>query len=194
AFGVLRDRAGPDAYASGLQLAVHGSDGGKLIATRRLLIATGAHDMPVAFPGWTMPGVMTAGAVQSLLKSQKLLVGRRIVLAGSHPILLILAGQLLDAGAEIAEIAFARGLPRLPEMLAALPAIPGHVSIFADALRALGKIARRGVPLSRNTLIAGVEGAEAFSGVLLRKVDRDWKQVGEKRLAPADLLVLGYGF
>lgn len=196
AFGVLRDHPGPDDPTGKpqLQLAVHTPEGGRLIAARKLLLATGAHDMPVAFPGWTTPGVMTAGAVQSLLKSQKLLVGKRLVLAGSHPILLVLAEQLLDAGAEIAGIAFARGLPRLSEMAAALPAVPGHVALFADAARALGKIARHRVPVSRRTIVAGVEGEGSVTGVRLKNVDRDWQGTGAERLVEADLLALGYGF
>ncbi len=190
AFGVLRDRTN----GMGLQLAIHTPEGGRLVPARRLLIATGAHDMPVAFPGWTLPGVMTAGAVQSLLKSQKLLMGQRLVLAGSHPILLILAEQLLDAGAEIAEIALARGLPKMTEMIAAVPAIPGHVALFADAARALGKIVARGVPLSHKTIIDGVEGDAAVTGVRLAKVDDDWARTGAVRGVQADLLVIGYGF
>jgi NADPH-dependent 2,4-dienoyl-CoA reductase/sulfur reductase-like enzyme len=191
AFGVLRDA--PEA-GGGLQLAVHRAQGGRLIAARRLLIATGAHDMPVAFPGWTLPGVMTAGAVQSLLKSQKLLAGKRLVLAGSHPILLILAAQLLDAGAEIVEIAFARGLPRLNEMVGVLPAVPGHVALFMEAARALRKIVTHGVRLSRHTIVTGAEGDEALAGVRLQTVNGDWAPSGEARLVPADVLALGYGF
>lgn len=196
AFGVLRDRIEP-AGTMQLQLAIHTPEGGRLVPARRLLIATGAHDMPVAFPGWTLPGVMTAGGVQSLLKSQKLLMGQRLVLAGSHPILLILAEQLLDAGAEIAEIALARGLPQVSEMIGAIPAIPGHVALFADALRALRKIIAHGVPVSRQTIIDGVEGEAAVSGVRLARVDGHWARTGTTgavRQVQADLLVLGYGF
>jgi len=190
AIGVLRDQTS----AAPLQLAIQTPEGGRLVPARRLLIATGAHDMPVAFPGWTLPGVMMAGAVQSLLKSQKLLMGQRLVLAGSHPILLILAEQLLDAGAEIAEIAFARGLPRMSEMIGAVPAIPGHTSIFAAGLRALRKIIAHQVPLSRKTIVDGAEGETAVSGVRLARVDGAWKRTGAVRHVPADLLVLGYGF
>lgn len=190
AYGVLRDVSdGMD-----LQLALHAPEGGRIVPARRLLIATGAHDMPVAFPGWTLPGVMTAGGVQSLLKSQKLLMGQRLVLAGSHPILLILAEQLLDAGADIAEIALARGLPQTTEMISAIPAVPGHVALFADAFRALRKIIARGVPLSRKTLIDGVDGETAVTGVRLAGVDEAWARTGSVRRVEADLLVLGYGF
>lgn len=195
AFGVLRDRD-PDGQMQ-LQLAVQGPQGSRSIAAKRLLIATGAYDMPVAFPGWTLAGVMTAGAVQSLLKSQKLLLGKRLVLAGSHPIQLILAAQLLEAGADIAEIAFARGLPQLSEMLAAMPAVPGHVSLFAEAARALAKITLKGVKISRNTIILGAIAAPGDGGlqeVELSKVDRDWQPCGPRRRIKADVLALGYGF
>ncbi|WP_199750671.1 NAD(P)/FAD-dependent oxidoreductase [Gemmobacter caeni] len=190
AFGVLRD---PDDHAP-LRLALHTPEGGRLVAARRLLIATGAHDMPVAFPGWTLPGVMTAGAVQSLLKSQKLLMGRRLVLAGSHPILLILAEQLLEARADIVEIALARGLPNFAEMIGAVPALPGHVTLFADAFRAMGKIIARGIPVTRRTIIDGVEGTTEVTGVRLAEVDEGWMRTGKPRHVAADLLVLGYGF
>ena len=70
-----------------------------------LLIATGAYDLPVAFPGWTLPGVMSAGGVQTLMKSQFLRPGQRFVLAGSHPLLLLVADLLLKSGAQVAEVA-----------------------------------------------------------------------------------------
>lgn len=198
AYGVLRDRT-PDEDAPGgervdLRLAVSAPEGGALVRTERLLIATGAYDMPVAFPGWTKPGVMTVGAVQSLLKSQKVLAGRRVVLAGSHPLLLIAAEQLLDAGAEIAEIAFARGLPSIAEMSRAVPAAPGHLGVFAEAGRSLAKIVARGVRVSTRTIVSEAVGGSAVAGALLRRVDAHWHPAGEPRRLEADLLVLGYGF
>jgi len=192
AFGILRDREGPEPDA--VILAVSTPEGGRRVAARRLLLATGGYDMAVAFPGWTLPGVMTAGAVQSLLKSQKLLAGRRIVLAGSHPIQLILAAQLLDAGAELVAIALARGLPGPSEMIRALPAIPGHVSIFAEAARALKRILRARVPILRHTLISEVQSRDGALEVDLAKVDKHWNRTGETRRVAADVLALGYGF
>lgn len=192
AFGVLHDRDGAEPAA--LELAVNTPNGGRRVASRRLLLATGAYDMPVAFPGWTLPGVMTAGAVQSLLKSQKLLVGKRVMLAGSHPIQLILAGQLLDAGAEIVEISLARDLPGLFEMAKALPAIPGHVSIFAEALRAMAKIARHRVPVSRRTVVSEARAIDDRLEVRLSRVDAKWVRSGEDHVVEVDVLALGYGF
>lgn len=199
-FGVLRDRADEGDILRDipggmqLQVAVRGPEGGELCETRHLLLATGAYDMPVAFPGWAKPGVMMAGAVQSLLKSQRVLAGRNLVLAGSHPLLLVVAEQMLAAGAHISEIAFARGLPTIGELAEALPAAPGHLGVFAEAAKAIAAIARHRVKVSTRTIVTEAIGGDTVSGVSLAKVDSQWQVIGEPRQIAADLLVLGYGF
>ena len=60
---------------------------------RAIVLATGAYDRPVAFPGWTLPGAMTAGGAQALAKGQGVLPGRRVLLAGAGPFLLPVAAQ-----------------------------------------------------------------------------------------------------
>ncbi len=71
---------------------------------RSVLLATGAQERPVPFPGWTLPGVMTCGAAQILLKSSGLSPATPLVLAGSGPLLLLIACQLQRAGVEIAAV------------------------------------------------------------------------------------------
>lgn len=70
---------------------------GHALRAQRLLIASGALERPVPIPGWTLPGVMTAGAAQVLLKSSGLL-GQRAVIAGAGPLPYLLAQQLVGAG------------------------------------------------------------------------------------------------
>lgn len=73
-------------------------DGAASIATgKRLLIATGAIERPMPVPGWTLPGVMTAGAAQILLKQSGVVCGNA-VLVGSGPLLYLLAAQMVHAG------------------------------------------------------------------------------------------------
>jgi len=71
------------------------------LRTRRLLVATGAQERPVPFPGWTLPGVMTGGAAQTLLKSSAMVPPGPIVLAGSGPLMLLIAAQLTRAGVTV---------------------------------------------------------------------------------------------
>jgi len=68
------------------------------LTTRRVIVATGALERPMPVPGWTLPGVMTVGGAQTLLKAQGLLPHGRVVLAGSGPLLWLYAAQCVTAG------------------------------------------------------------------------------------------------
>ena len=70
----------------------------RILRAERIILATGALERPFPIPGWTLPGVMTAGAAQILLKSSGLLPEGRVVLAGGGPLLWLLAWQYLNAG------------------------------------------------------------------------------------------------
>src|SRR5688572_25307472 len=72
-----------------------------LTRARRVIICSGALERPFPIPGWTLPGVMTAGAAQILLKSAGLVTAGKTVLAGCGPLLWLLAWQYLNAGAKI---------------------------------------------------------------------------------------------
>ena len=74
-----------------------GPEGGSVVKAESLLLATGALERPVPVPGWTLPGVMTAGALQILLKSARL-TSDKAVLAGAGPLLWLLASQMIAAG------------------------------------------------------------------------------------------------
>jgi NADPH-dependent 2,4-dienoyl-CoA reductase/sulfur reductase-like enzyme len=88
--------AGGDGVVS---VSVLRKEGSETIAARRILLATGAIERPVPIPGWTLPGVMTAGAAQILLKTADLVPEGRTVIAGQGPLLYLAAIQLARAGA-----------------------------------------------------------------------------------------------
>ena len=75
-----------------------GHSDAETVRSRSLLLATGAYDLQVPFPGWDLPGVMTAGGVQSLLKGHGVLAGRRVAVAGTGPFLLLVATGLARRG------------------------------------------------------------------------------------------------
>src|SRR5947199_10807048 len=72
-----------------------------LIAAQHVILATGAMERPFPIPGWTLPGVMSAGGAQILLKSSGLIPQGRTVLAGCGPLLWLLAWQYLNAGVRL---------------------------------------------------------------------------------------------
>jgi NADPH-dependent 2,4-dienoyl-CoA reductase/sulfur reductase-like enzyme len=73
----------------------------RMIEAKRVIIATGSQERPFPIPGWTLPGVMTAGGAQTALKAQGLVPSGRTVMAGNGPLLWLLAAQTLRAGGRV---------------------------------------------------------------------------------------------
>ncbi len=155
--------------------------GGKarLVEARRVIIATGAMERPFPVPGWTLPGVMTAGAVQTMLKAQGLLPAGRTVLAGSGPLLWLLAAQILRAGGRVE--AMLDTTPRRNWLLAA-PHVPDFLlsPYWAKGLALLREVKAK-VPVHRASRL------EAVGEDRLREVAWDGGRL------PADLLLLHQG-
>lgn len=100
ALGLFKAASGHD-----IRLHDHKGDASRLFA-RHVILAGGCREVPVAFPGWTTPGVMGTGAIQTLIKSQQVLPGSKIMLCGSHPLQLIVADQIIAAGGKVAGVTF----------------------------------------------------------------------------------------
>jgi thioredoxin reductase/bacterioferritin-associated ferredoxin len=98
----------PEASVWGLlregEVAVAAAGRAQLVAAKRVILATGAVERPFPIPGWTLPGVMTAGGAQILLKSSGLVPRGRTVLAGCGPLLWLIAWQFLNAGVRLAAV------------------------------------------------------------------------------------------
>ena len=162
------------------------------VLARAVVVATGAYDLQLPVPGWTLPGVMAAGAAQSLLKGSAVPPGRRVVVAGTGPFLLPVAAGLAQAGARVVAVAEA-GQPldylRHPAGLAAswrkLPEAGGY----------LARLARRRVPLLRRHAVIAAHGDGRLESVTLARLDQAWRPVpGTERTLAADVLAAGYGF
>src|SRR5207247_6293877 len=89
------DRIGPST------LLAEGADQICELSYSKLVLATGARERFLPFPGWTLPNVMGAGALQALVKSGLPIRGKRVVVAGSGPLLLAVAAYLQKHGAEV---------------------------------------------------------------------------------------------
>lgn len=85
-------------------LSLYGPEGPSMLQAQCLILATGAYERVRPFPGWTLPGVMTVGGLQTLVKSYGIRPGQRILLAGSGPFLLPVAVQLMAAGATVVAV------------------------------------------------------------------------------------------
>ena len=83
-----------------------------LVGFDRLVLATGARDLPMAFPGWNQPGVMGAAALRMLLERYDAFAGRRVLIAGSHDLALETALLALDKGLDVAGLIEVRDAPQ----------------------------------------------------------------------------------
>ena len=157
-----------------------------------LVLATGAYDRPMPIPGWTLPGVYTAGASQVLVKTQGVLPGRRLLVAGTGPLLPVVAGQLARAGAHVVavlEAASLRGTWRV------LPRLWGQGALVADAWRAWRGLRAAGIPFRRSRTVARILGEEEVRGVVTVALDAAWRPVpGTEETVDADAVCLGFGF
>jgi thioredoxin reductase/bacterioferritin-associated ferredoxin len=163
----------------------------ELLKAHQLLIATGAYDRPIPFPGWTLPGVFTAGGVQVMIKSQRLLPGSRFLLAGSGPLQLALADQLLDAGAKILAVVDATSTMRMMRYLPSLLRRPGLVY---EGFSYLTKLRRRGIPYLRSHVIIRASGNEHVEQAVIASLDENGKPLpGSERTFDVDAICLGYG-
>src|SRR5882724_4879958 len=128
----------------------------------KLVLATGARERFLPFPGWTLPNVMGAGGLQALVKSGLSISGKRVVIAGSGPLLLAVAEYLKRAGAQvlmIAEQASAASVSGFSTRLAL------HPSKFWQAIRL--KLTLRGVPYHFGMWPVAAGGAEKLEWVEL---------------------------
>ncbi|RJL36112.1 NAD(P)/FAD-dependent oxidoreductase [Bailinhaonella thermotolerans] len=160
------------------------------VAGRRLVIASGAHERVAPFPGWDLPGVMTAGGAQALLKGQLVVPPGPVIVAGTGPFLLPVGAGLAAAGADVRGVFEANALHALSRHATAVP--PAKV---AEAARYAYALARRGVPYRGRTAVIAAHGDGELSAVTLARVDADWRAVpGTERRVPCATLAVGHGF
>lgn len=126
------------------------------VQARTVILAAGASENPLAFPGWTLPGVMGAGAAQTMINIHRTLPGKRVLMVGSGNVGLIVSYQLLQAGAEV--VALVEAMPRV-----------GGYGVHA------AKLSRRGVPILCSHTILSAVGKDCVEGAVIAPVDAQFR-------------------
>ncbi|MBV7482964.1 NAD(P)/FAD-dependent oxidoreductase [Bordetella sp. BOR01] len=164
------------AYSVGGQAAV--------LHARHILLATGAQERPFPIPGWTLPGVVTAGAGQILLKTVGMVPGERTVLAGCGPLLYLVAWQYLNAGVKVDRLLETTPAGRLAR---ALPHALGFLrSPYLGKGLKLMRAVRGGVPIVRGVQDLRAQGQGRLESVGYRAGGRAYE-------VPAEHLMLHQG-
>lgn len=143
------------------------------LEARRVVLATGAMERPVPIPGWTLPGVMTAGAAQILLKTAAAMPAGPTVLAGQGPLLWLIAQQLIAAGAPPAAILETRRAGTVATALAHLPGLWRGRALVRKGLAMMRAVARAGVTVIRGVRGLRAEGVERLERVTWNGGSRD---------------------
>lgn len=162
-------------------LAAETPDGPLHVRASRVVLATGARELFLPFPGWTLPNAMGAGGAQALVKSGLRVEGRVAVVAGSGPLLLPVAATLAKAGAKVAVVAEQARLPDLAMFAATLTRTP---SKLVEAARYTA--AFRDAKYRTGVWVSSASGRDRVSGAVLTDGRR------AERIA-CDLLCVSYG-
>ena len=159
----------------------------RMIEAKAIILASGAQERPVPFPGWTLPGVLTVGAAQILLKTAGQIPTGPVWIAGSGPLPLLYAVQLLQAGGRIA--GYIDTTP-VGQQWSALRYLPGALRASGEIMKGLGWLRRlkaSGVPI-----IKGVTEIEALGTESVESL-RYWTKVGATAIVDAQTILVHEG-
>lgn len=157
-----------------------------------VILATGMRERAVAFPGWTLPGVMFAGGAQAFLKSQRVAPGKTAVVAGCGPLPIVVASQLTRAGVKVAALASLRSTRA---MLRDPSGLWHGRDIVSEGLRYEWTLLRARVPRWTGFVPVRALGSDCLEAVRFARVDKRGQVVsGTVREVACDLLAINYGF
>ena len=147
----------------------------EIVEAKNIVIASGASENVVRFKGWTLPGVMGAGAAQTMVNTNRVLPGKKILMIGSGNVGLIVSYQLMQGGAEV--VALVEAAPKI-----------GGYAVHAS------KIARAGVPILTRHTILEARGDNRVEEAVICEVDDKWQPIkGTEKVLKVDTIAIAAG-
>ncbi|WP_426169501.1 FAD-dependent oxidoreductase [Sandarakinorhabdus sp. DWP1-3-1] len=176
-----------------VRVAVSSEAGALWVRGRRLIIASGAHERPWPVPGWTLPGVMTTGGAQTLLRSGLTAPGTRVLVAGNGPLNVQLAHELVRAGVSVVALVEQAEAPGAARIGAALTMAATAPDLVGDGLRQLAALRRAGVVRLNRHVLVRVEGDGRAQAAVVAPIGSDGRP-GTARRFDVDAVCIGAGF
>ncbi len=177
--------------SDGYHVDVIAARGTERVDAPALILATGTHERFVPVKGWTLPGVIGLGAATVLMKSQQILPGRNVVVAGAGPLLLLVAAMILEAGGRVAALVDLNGVI---DWTARLPAMLSRPDLIWQGSQWWSRLVRAGTPVFRRHTVTEIEGDDSACAVRLAPVDESWSvSATATRTISADAVCIGYG-
>jgi thioredoxin reductase/bacterioferritin-associated ferredoxin len=173
-------------------LAVSDESGSNELAAKTLIIAAGSRDRAVPFPGWTLPGVFPAGGASTLLKRDGILPGRRVLLAGTGPLQLSLADDLVRAEATV--VALLEATPARA-WLRQVPKLMGERQLLREGIESVARLLKSRVRILTAHTLVRVEGEEQVARAVVNAIDAQWQPIpGKETSFDIDAVITGFGF
>lgn len=169
-----------------------GTERASVIRARHLLVATGAFDRQLPFPGWDLPGVFTAGGLQALLKGNGVTVPGRVVVAGTGPFLLPVATGLVQAGAQVVAVCEAADPVRWARHAPVVAQLPVKA---AEGAGYAARLLRHRVPVRVRTAVVAAHGRDRVEAVTLARLDKNGAPLPQtQEQVRVDVVGTGWGF
>ena len=166
-----------------------------VLRPRRLILATGAFERPMPMPGWTLPGVMTTGAMQTLARSHQVAPGGKVVVTGNGPLNFQLAADLVATGVEVVAVIESARRPGPKGIGALFRACGADARGMAIGFGYLLRLKRAGVPIFWSHLAVAAHGVDRVEAIEIAPVDEDGRaDLDRSCRLETDAVSLGYGF
>lgn len=165
------------------------------IRAKRVILSPGAYERPHAVPGWALPGVMTTGAAQTLLRAYQTAPGKRVLVAGNGPLNLQVARELLRAGVTVVALAEQAAAPGLGMWRDALTMVRNAPGLVRDGIGHLAALRRAGVSVHHGNVLVRAEGDTRVRRAVIARIGPDGRIVaGSETAFEVDAVCMGYGF
>ena len=156
---------------------------------KKIIFSTGAYERGYPVKGWTLPGVMTTGAMQNLLKGYNVLAGKNILMCGNGPFILHVAKELKKGGANIVAISEKSSKPNIFDYKLMFQLLLNSFKLFLKGIRYLLFLKLNGIPIYYNHEISSIEqNANGLTATIMNSGGNDHKSF------EVDCICLGYGF
>ena len=156
---------------------------------KKIIFSTGAYERGYPVKGWTLPGVMTTGAMQGLLKGYNVLAGKKILMCGNGPFILHVAKELKRGGAIIVAISEKSSKPNIFDYKIMFQLLLNSFKLFLKGIRYLLFLKLNGIPIYYNHEISSIEqNANGLTATIMSTGGNDHKSF------EVDCICLGYGF
>ena len=191
---VLRDATVWAGFAP-KELAITKDGAHHVMSPERLILATGAYERGEPLPGWTLPGFMTTGAAQTLLRAYRVVPGQRVLVAGNGPLNLQLAAELVSAGVNVVAVVEAAPAHRLRHAATIARAALAAPALIWSGLRYRRRLSAAGVPVFHESAVTAAEGDARVEACTVARIDRSGTPVpGTSRRFVVDTVCVSHGF